>query len=294
MGNREKIPPVSRITRNAFKRLAGIDPWPQPPIIFVRHPVVLMHGFGMLAVFLRGGHMHDEAMFLRLRGVRAYAPNVSPYHTVPVRADMWKDRIFRILDETGADRVNLIAHSMGGLDARYLISELKMHEVVASLVTVSTPHRGSSLADIVLDRPERIQHWLSDAANWAGTNVMDGGSADFNQAVKDLTPEYVCESFNPQVKDHPEVRYWSKAGRAGKSTDASINPLLRPMNVMLFNREGVNDGFVSVDSARWGTFLGTMDADHAQQIGIDLTPSSQFESTEFYAELVEMLGKEGF
>ncbi len=294
MGDREKIPPVSRLTRNAFKRLVGIDPWPQPPIISVDYPVVLMHGFGMLAVFLRGGHMHDEAMYLRLRGVRAYAPNVSPYHTVPVRADMWKDRIFKILDETKKDRVNLIAHSMGGLDARYLISELQMHEVVASLVTVSTPHRGSSLADIVLERPERIQHWLSDAANWAGTNAMDEGSADFRQAVMDLTPSYVIETFNPSVPDHPDVRYWSYAGRAGKGTKMSINPLLRPMNVMLHNREGVNDGFVSVDSARWGTHLGPIDADHAQQIGIDLTPSSQFESTEFYADIAKMLGDEGF
>ena len=293
MSEREKKLPVSRLTRNAFKRLAGLNQFPQPPIIPVRYPVVFMHGFGMLAVFLRGGHLHDEAMYLRLRGVRAYAPNVSPYHTVPVRAEMWKERLLHIIVETGADALNLIAHSMGGLDARYLITELGMSSRVASLITVSTPHRGSALADIVLETPERVQDWLTDAANWAGSSAMDGESADFRQAVRDLTPEYVTNTFNPRVENCADVRYWSYSGRAGKGTDSGINPLLRPLNSLLFNREGVNDGFVSVDSARWGTYLGAIDADHAQQIGIDLIASSAFESTEFYAGLVAMLGEEG-
>ncbi len=294
MSGREKKQPVARLTRNAFKRLAGLNAFPQPPVLPLRYPVVFMHGFGMLALFLRGGHLHDEAMSLRLRGVQAYAPNVSPYHTVPVRAEMWKERLLHILDETRADALNLIAHSMGGLDARYLITELGMSNRVASLVTVSTPHRGSALADIVLETPERVQDWLTDAANWAGSSAMDGGKADFKQAVSDLTPEYVIGTFNPSVTNCENVSYWSYAGRSGKGTETGINPLLRPLNSMLYAREGVNDGFVSVDSARWGEYLGTIDADHAQQIGIDLITSSTFESTDFFAGLVTGLGNEGF
>ncbi len=293
MRSKQKRQPVANLTRSALKRIAGLDPFPQPPVIPVRCPVVLMHGFGMLAIFLRGGHLHDEAIYLRLRGVLAYAPNVSPYHTVPVRAEMWQDRLVQILDETGADAVNLIAHSMGGLDARYMISELGMHRVVASLVTVATPHRGSALADVVLESPERVQGWLTDAANWAGSSVMDGGRADFQKAVHDLTPTYVTGTFNNQILNHPTVRYWSYGGRAGKGTDISINPLLRPQNTILFKREGENDGLVSVDSSRWGTYVETIDADHAQQIGIDLTPSGTFDSTEFYAGVVAMLSREG-
>jgi triacylglycerol lipase len=285
--------PVARLTRSALKRFAGLDPFPQPAVIKVRHPVVLMHGFGMLSIFLHGGHLHDEAMYLRLHGVRAFAPNVSPYHTVPVRAQMWKDRILHILDQTGAEAVNLIAHSMGGLDARYMISALEMHTFVASLVTIATPHRGSALADIVLESPERVQSWLTDAANWAGSSVLDDAASDFHQAVHDLTPEYVTETFNSEIRDHPDVRYWSYSARAGKGTDVGISPLLRPQNTLLYKREGINDGFVSTRSAPWGTHLGTIDADHAQQIGIDLS-SSAFDSTEFYAGIVTMLGREGF
>lgn len=291
MPTRTKKQPVAERTRNALKRIAGLDAFPQPPVISLRYPVVLMHGFGMLAIFLRGGHLHDEAIYLRLRGVQAYAPNVSPYHTIPVRAAMWQERVEKILSETKADAVNLIAHSMGGLDARYMISQLAMSNYVASLVTMSTPHRGSSLADIVLETPERVQGWLSDAANWAGSSILEEGSADFHQAVKDLTPNHVQNEFNRAVVDHANVQYWSYAGRAGKGTDNSINPLLRPQNTLLYKREGINDGFVSVQSAKWGQYLGIVEADHAQQIGIDLTPSGSFVSTDFYAGIAAQLAE---
>jgi len=293
MPAKSKKQPVADLTRIALKRIAGLDEFPQPPVISLRYPVVLMHGFGMLAIFLRGGHLHDEAIYLRLRGVCAYAPNVSPYHTIPVRAAMWKSRLEKILAETSADAVNLVAHSMGGLDARYMISKLGMSDRVASLVTMSTPHRGSPVADIVLESPERVQSWLSEAANWAGSSVLDGGSADFHQAVKDLSPSHVVNEFNVEVLDHEDVRYWSYAGRAGKGTENGINPLLRPQNTLIYKREGVNDGFVSVESAKWGDFLGVVEADHAEQIGIDLTPSGSFVSTEFYAGIATKLAEAG-
>lgn len=281
--------PNGRASRKGIRRFVGLDAFPQPPILRTSHPVVLMHGFGMLSILVRGGHLHDEALYLRLRGVVAYAPNVSPYHTVPSRADMWCERIDHILEETGAQKVHLIAHSMGGLDARWLISRLDYAQHVESLTTIATPHRGSSVANVVLERPERIQEWLSDAANWAGERTIDGGKADFRRAVHDLTPEYVQNHFNEEVPDHPDVKYYSYAGQAGRGCDNTINPVLRPLNALLYGKEGVNDGFVSVTSAQWGTYLGTVPADHGQQIGVDLLASSDFSSNEFLASIVRKL-----
>lgn len=282
------------IGKQTLRRLAGLDAFPQPGVIHTRLPVVLMHGFGLLASLRRGGHLHEEALYLRARGVLAYAPNVSPYHTIPFRAAMWKDRLVRILSETRADAVTLIAHSMGGLDARYLIHELGMHERIAALVTISTPHHGSALADIVLEQPDRLREWMTDAARWVSDATMEGTPSDFRQAVADLTPEYVTGTFNPSIPDHPGVRYWSYSARAGRGTETPINPLLRPLNAMLYTREGPNDGFVSVESAKWGTSLGVLDADHAEQIGIGKLIGSRFDSNRFYAELVERLARAGF
>jgi len=48
--------------------------------------------------------------------------------------------------------VNLVGHSMGGLDCRYLIAKLKPYNFkIASLTTIATPHRGSAFADHLID-----------------------------------------------------------------------------------------------------------------------------------------------
>ncbi|NNE69962.1 MAG: hypothetical protein HKN29_06310, partial [Rhodothermales bacterium] len=62
---------VSNLGKTAVRRIAGREVYPQPPVIPVRHPVVMMHGFGLLASLRRGGHLHREAMFLRSHGVLA-------------------------------------------------------------------------------------------------------------------------------------------------------------------------------------------------------------------------------
>jgi len=279
----------------AIQRIAGLEAFPQPSIIPLETPVVLMHGFGMGATFRRGGHLHEEAMSLRSRGVRAYAPNVAAYNTVEARSAMWLQRIEPILDETSTERIILIAHSMGGLDARYLIQQEGLHEVVDVLVTVSTPHRGSSIANLVLDQPSVVRKWMMEMADWLGTHALDDATANALQAITQLTPRYLQASFNPATPDHPDVEYWSFAGHAGRGTDVTLDPFLRFLNTYLFDREGPNDGFVSVDSARWGTFCGTVDADHARQVGFRSNfGGSTFDSNAFYAGVAERLQRAGY
>jgi triacylglycerol lipase len=285
---------VNKITEVALARLARLTTFPQPPLIRTHYPVVLMHGFGSLASLRRHGHLHDEAMHLRGHGVIAYAPNVTPYNTVTVRSVMWKKCLQAVLDETGADRLNLIAQSMGGLDARYLISHLGMAKHVASLITVSTPHHGSSIAEFVMEQPQVIQEWTAAIANWLGTNTLPDSESDFATAVAELTPDFLARQFNPTTPDDPTVRYWSYAGASGKGTDMMMNPFLRVLNGILYEREGLNDGFVSIDSARWGTYLGQIDADHAEQVGIRIIPGSRFDSHAFYVDVTRMLAGEGF
>jgi triacylglycerol lipase len=286
--------PVNRIGKQTLRRFAERTEFPQPEVIRTRYPVVMMHGFGLLASLRRGGHLHNQALFLRSHGVMAYAPNVSPYHTIPFRAKAWAAILQQILAETGADALNLVAHSMGGLDARYLISKCGFHSRVASLLTISSPHRGSALADLVLEQPERVRGWMTDAARWVSDATMEGTPSDFQRAVSDLTPEYVTGTFNVETPDHPDVRYWSYAARAGRGTGISINPLLAPLNLLLYPRQGVNDGFVAEESAKWGECLGTIDADHAQQIGLGRSIGSKFDASAFMAEVARMLAAEGF
>ncbi|MDZ4701818.1 MAG: alpha/beta fold hydrolase [Rhodothermales bacterium] len=281
------------MAETALQRLLGLTPFPEPPLIKLRYPVVMMHGFGMVAALRRNGHLYDFAMDLRSRGVLAFAPNVPPYNPVPVRAAIWKDRLQQILERTGAEKVNLIAHSMGGLDARFLISREGFNDRVASLVTVATPHHGSAIASFLLDQPDRLRIWLADLANWLGTNTMREVEADFLTTVTDLAPAYMQDTFNRTVLDAPDVRYWSFAARAGKGTGMGISPFLRPLNAILYGREGINDGFVSVESARWGECLGILDADHAQQLGIQFPSRNSFDAFALYRQIAEMLSEKG-
>lgn len=282
-----------KTTETAIARLTKLTTFPQPQLIRTRYPVVLMHGFGSLASIRRKGHLHDEAMHLRSHGVLAYAPNVTPYNTVTVRSVMWKECLKAVLRETRADRLNLIAQSMGGLDARYLISRLGMARHVASLVTISTPHHGSSIAEFVLEQPQVVQEWTAAIANWMGTNTLPDSESDFATAVAELTPDHITRQFNPQTPDDPLVRYWSYAGQSGKGTNSTMNPFLRVLNGILYEREGLNDGFVSIESAKWGEFMGTIDADHAEEVGIRIVPGSGFDSHAFYTDVVRMLEREG-
>lgn len=284
---------MAKLTTSAIKRIAGLEPFPQPAFHRTRHPIVLMHGFGLLAFLARGGHLHEEAMHLRLHGLAAFAPNITPYHVIPQRAAMWKQRIDVILEQTGAEKVNLIAHSMGGLDARYLISKMGMAPRIASLTTISSPHRGSSLAQMALKQPERLLELVRSAANWVGENVMEV-EADFAAAVESLTPDAVTESFNVDVPDVDTVWYSSWAGSAGKGALNSINPVFRPFNSWLYTREGINDGIVSVASAKWGEFRGEIEADHLQQIGVEVLAGSSFSSKEFLLSLAVDLAERGF
>jgi triacylglycerol lipase len=206
---------------------------------------------------------------------------------------MWEDRLTAVLDECQAERCSLIAHSMGGLDARYLISRKGWHETVDVLVTVATPHRGSSVASLILDQPEAIQKWLGEMADWLGTHILEDGSADLRTALRELTPEYVEETFNPDVPDHPDVEYWSYGCQAGEGTDIPIAPVFRFLNRYLYEHEGPNDGIVSVRSARWGQYQETINADHARQVGIRSPLAADFNSNEFYASITQKLATKG-
>ncbi len=282
-----------------LRRVAGLEAMPQPPLVRLDEPVVLMHGFGMLAGIKRKGHLHDEALWLRLHGVRAYAPNVAPYETIAARAAMWAERLAAVLAETGARRLHLVAHSMGGLDARYLVSRLGWHDRVATLTTVATPHHGTTLAEIALDPPvpfhdatAALVHRAAGFVDWAGAGVLDGGGSDILAATAELTREHIRERFNPATPDHPDVAYRSYAGRAGRGTDVPISAVMRVQNALIHAREGVNDGIVGTESARWTGFQGVLDADHMAQIGIGSGRAANFRARDFYLGLARVLAAE--
>lgn len=144
--------------------------------------------------------------------------------------------------------VNIIAHSMGGLDCRYLISHLQPKNVnVLSLVTVATPHYGSTFADYLFE--EIGEERLPSVYKLVEGVGMETG------AFAQLTQKYMRDEFNPKTPDDPNVRYFSY----GAMVDHL--PFLSPFRhsrKTIQKLEGPNDGLVSVASSQWGEYKGTL------------------------------------
>jgi triacylglycerol lipase len=247
-----------------------------------RYPVVFCHGllaFTRLKMQLREDFNCFSPLrrFFHERGLCALFPQVAPTASVKERAQQLRDQIVSWTDEP----VNLVAHSMGGLDARYLITHLGMADRVRSLTTVSTPHRGTYLADWFLANfRQRVPLLLAMEA--MGVNV-DG--------FDDCRPD-ACRDFNSCTPDLDGVRYFSYGGSVSA---AHVTPFLRRAWNLLAAVEGPNDGMVSMASAHWGEYLGTIHADHFAQTP-DLTfvrPGESFDPLDFYVRLIQDLARRG-
>lgn len=268
----------------------------------LRHPVVLAHGavwINSLGVdMLKGGDYWQGVVerFWEL-GIPTIAPEVSPAGTIQERAVQLKKAID---DAFPKGKVHIIAHSMGGLDARYMITLLAMGHRVKSLTTISTPHHGSWYADFAekfIVKGQGLQYVVKRAKLNVG-------------ALHDLSVAHMQNEFNPIITDHPRVRYFSYAGTThlwdlpisvwgaklvvtvaertavgrgvGKAAQYALNkaiPGARDNTLALIqdarNRlswiepeiAGESDGVVSVSSAKWGTYMGEIQASHNALIG---------------------------
>ncbi len=144
-----------------------------------------------------------------------------------------------------------------------------------SLTTIATPHRGSPLAQWTLENGGPIYGWLRHLSK---------------PGVHDLTPQ-ACERFNEEVTDRDDVRYHSYAGlRALDEMPIIFRYWARAIEKV----DGNNDSQVSLNSATWGEFQGTLRADHLELAGWSFgwpgkRKARPFDHTGFYRNLVKEL-----
>jgi triacylglycerol lipase len=277
-----------------YMKKLKLSEFPQPEIIHLKHPVLICHGYGGFSMLIKPSPVHDSCMRLRTYGIEAFAPNIVPFSTISVRAEQWADRITQLKQKYGYEKLNVIAHSMGGLDMRYAIARLRMAESVASLTTIATPHKGTSLADIVLTAPELLKDKLNELMNWLGESILPGSKSNAAAAVEQLTPDYVQNEFNPNNPDQPGVAYFSLTAAVGKGTKEPLNPIYRLQNQLIYQREGMNDAFVTINSGLWGEHLGTKPVSHLEQIDIQVSKERKPLVEEMWMEIVNNLKEKGF
>ena len=270
-----------------------LNEFPEPEMVRLNHPVLLCHGYGAIASLVKPAPLYDVAMLMRGHSTLAFAPNIVPYAKIETRAARWVRLMHKIKEQTGADKLNIVAHSMGGLDIRYALSKLDADRHVHSFTSVCTPHRGTSLAELALNTPTGIRDKIGDFLDWMGDRVYPTTKSDTMGSVGQLTRQYLTDIFNPDVKDVPDIPYYSYSSAVGKGTAHSIKVITRYQNNHIFENEGLNDGMVSVASSKWGEHIKTENLSHLEQMNLRVKEDRKSLFNSFWLDVLKMLQERG-
>ena len=274
---------------------------------YTRYPLVLMHGMGGTDAYLDlVTYYFGVADALSGAGYAVFTPAVDPYARSSVRSLDWAAHLEALSDAGEGRRFNLIGHSQGGLDARYVASLLDEEGRVATVTTIGTPHRGTPVADVlsgVLD-----VSWLAEVtaellAEGLGVLLGAGGEQELTDSLDALGTGPMA-SFNDAVPDRDDVYYASWAGVTCGLLESDcvrelggevVDPFLSAAHLLLRGLGEEGDGIVPLSSAQWGDFQGVLPADHLDEVGqlLGVTADS-FDHLGFYLGEAERLGGLGY
>lgn len=264
-------------------------------ICATKYPLLFVHGvfFRDSRYFNYWGRIPAE---LTKNGAVIYYGNHPSAMSVADSAAELCERIKEIVNESGCEKLNIIAHSKGGLDCRYAIEALDAAPYVASLTTVSTPHRGCLFADHLLTKiPENVKNTVAGAYN-ASLRKFGDKNPDFLAAVGDLTAES-CSAYLPGDDCYENI-YTQSVGSTLKGASGGKFPLNFSYHLVKYF-DGANDGLVSESSFAFGqkhTQLvseGKRGISHGDMIDLNRENVDGFDVREFYVGLVCELKERG-
>lgn len=261
-----------------------------------KYPLLMVHG-----VFFRDfrylnywGRIPNE---LIKNGAAVYYGRQQSAESVEECGREIAEQIQKIIKETGCEKVNIIAHSKGGLDARAAISRYGAAPYVASLTTINTPHKGCLFADYLLHTiPEGVKISVAKTYNTALKKFGDT-SPDFISAVSDLTAEN-CRKFNDETPDICDILYESVMSCCRTASGGRF-----PLNIsynLVKHFDGKNDGLVAIESAAWGSSSILLEPpkkrgiSHGDMIDLNRENIDGFDVREFYVQLVSNLKLRGY
>ena len=261
-----------------------------------KYPLLLVHG-----VFFRDfkylNYWGRIPNALKINGAEIFYGSQQSADSVENCAKELTEKIKQIVYKTGCEKVNIIAHSKGGLDSRCAISCLGADKYVASLTTINTPHRGCLFAEYLLDKAsDSFRNFVSSKYNSALKHLGDT-NPDFISAVTDLTA-YRCNELNKICQNVSDVYYQSVGSKVKKATNGKF-----PLNLsyhLVKHFDGENDGLVSVDSMKWGekfiflTPKGKRGISHGDVVDLNRENIKGFDVREFYINLVHDLKNKGY
>jgi pimeloyl-ACP methyl ester carboxylesterase len=185
--------------------------------------------------------------------------------TIESRALMLRDQAEKFLKKNGGTDVIIIAHSQGGLDARFAVSTVKMAHVRA-LITIGTPHQGTPLADWMIEQKnsKSILYWVLKI--FAQYDLADLPFAG------EMTEKFL-KRFEDKFRDDPSVAYASATGACQSDCHWAFKLLRMVSGIDLLGAHG--DGIIPADSQLHGENLGRYNLDHIAEVGADAAKKAE-------------------
>lgn len=265
-------------------------------ICATKYPVLLVHG-----VFFRDVNFMNYwgriPKALEKNGAVIYYGEHESAASVQNSAAELENRIRNIIETSGCEKLNIIAHSKGGLDCRYMLCNSDTAKYVASLTTINTPHRGCLFADYLLNKiPDGTLKGVAGTYN-ATMRRLGDKNPDFVSAVYDLTSER-CLALESEEQVYPDSVFTRSVGSKLNNALGGKFPL--NFSYLLAKQfDGPNDGLVGENSFRFGenyTFLtvnGKRGISHGDMIDLNRENIAGFDVREFYVKLLSDLKEMG-
>jgi triacylglycerol lipase len=292
--------------KNEVLRLFGKNP-PEPTLddCKTKYPLLLVHGTGFRdrKLFNYWGLIPD---FLEEHGAAIFYSKHDAWANIEDAANQIVIALKEALEKTGSEKVNVIAHSKGGIDVRYAIAKLGVSDKIASLTMISSPNHGLKTMDSLYSIfGKRFFKFCAFFVNiWF--RILGDKKPDFFETSQQFRASFM-ENFNKEIIDFPAIMYQSFAGKM-KNPFSDI--FMWFLNLIINFSDGANDGLVSVDSAKWGKFRGTIEGrrffgiSHPHEVDgyrtnprlkeIESLPSGSKTIRDFYINLVRELKDTGF
>ncbi len=256
-----------------------------------KYPIILAHGIAakQLRILNAFGKIGYE---LEKEGYKVFVADTDGFGSIENNAEQLKKYINRVLLLTGAEKVNIIAHSKGGLDSKYMITKLGMEDKVASLTTLCTPHKGSIIASKIWKLPMPIKKIIAFWIDMFYCLFLGDKHPDSIRACDQLR---AVDESEETLQFSYKVYCQSYSTSISNVKDCFIMGL--PMKLQHHYEVTDNDGMVSEESAQFGCYKGKcldIPVSHVQIIDLFSKKSQKEQIYAFYKKVCSELSEMGF
>lgn len=215
-----------------------------------KYPLLLVHGMGFRDHKLLNywGRIPSR---LEAHGAQVFYGWQDSVGSTEQNAKTVLKNLDRALELSGAEKVNIIAHSKGGLEARLIAGKMGQAHKIASISTINTPHNGSLTVDALMKLPHLLVRFAG-ACTSLWMRILGDRTPDAYACFNEFTTAH-AERFNTENPVPQDVLCQSFAFKM-KSAASDLTMLIPYLVVKHF--DGESDGLLNVRAVKWADFRG--------------------------------------